>query len=299
VGASAARWKCGSMSIPTPADGFWICRTCAVEHTDRPDVCAICADERQWVPATGQEWTTLAELTAEGLAVEVAELEPDLLALHAAPQVGIGQQAKVVRTRAGALLWDPLGFVDDAGVAAVVSAAGGGDVVVAASHPHMFGVQVEWSRRLAEATGRDVPVLVSEADAGWVARPDAVIETWSPGADGEREVLPGVVLSQPGGHFPGSTVVHWTGADGRGVLLSGDTIFANPDRTASFMRSYPNRIPLSGAVVTRVAEHVARRPFDRLYNNFDGVIPADAREVVLRSAERHAAWVRGDFDHLT
>ncbi|MFE5307048.1 hydrolase [Isoptericola sp. NPDC056605] len=286
------------MSLPTSAD-FWICRTCAVEHSTRPEVCAICADERQWVPVTGQAWTTLDELAAEGLAVEVAELEPDLLALHATPHVGIGQQAKVVRTDAGALLWDPLGFVDDVGVAAVVSAAAGGDVVIAASHPHMFGVQVEWSRRLAAATGRDVPVLVSEADAGWVARPDAVIETWSPDASGEREVLPGVVLSQPGGHFPGSAVVHWTGADGRGVLLSGDTIFANPDRTASFMRSYPNRIPLSGAVVTRVAEHVARRPFDRLYNNFDGVIPADARDVVLRSAERHAAWARGDFDHLT
>ncbi|MGF0118510.1 hydrolase [Promicromonospora sp. Marseille-Q5078] len=283
------------MSEPVTADTFWICRTCAVEHAARPDVCAICADERQWVPATGQAWTTLDELAAEGLAVEVTELEPDLLALHASPQVGIGQQAKVVRTPAGALLWDPLGFVDDAGVEAVLQAAGGLDVLIAASHPHMYGVQVEWSRRLAAATGRPVPVLVSEADAGWVARPDAAIETWS----GEREVLPGVVLSQPGGHFPGSAVAHWTGADRRGVLLSGDTIFANPDRTASFMRSYPNRIPLSAAVVTRVAEHVARRPFDRLYNNFEGVIPADALDVVLRSAERHAAWVRGDFDHLT
>ncbi|MCA5894451.1 hydrolase [Isoptericola sp. NEAU-Y5] len=280
----------------------WICRTCAVEHADRPDVCAICADERQWVPATGQAWTTLDELAAAGLTVEVSELEPGLLALGAAPPVGIGQQSKVVSTAEGALLWDPLGFVDDGGVAAVVAAAGpGGRVVVAASHPHMFGVQVEWSRRLSAATGRPVPVLVSEADAGWVARPDDVIETWAPGPDGELEVLPGVVLSQPGGHFPGSAVVHWAdGADGRGVLLSGDTIFANPDRTSvSFMRSYPNRIPLSGAVVKRVAEHVARRPFERLYNNFQDVIPADAREVVLRSAERHAAWVRGDFDHLT
>jgi glyoxylase-like metal-dependent hydrolase (beta-lactamase superfamily II) len=154
----------------------------------------------------------------------------------------------------------------------------------------MFGVQVEWSRALG-----GVPVLVAEADAAWVQRPDAVVETWT----GEREVLPGVVLSQPGGHFPGSSVVHWPGADGRGVLLSGDTIFANPDRTASFMRSYPNRIPLSGAVALRVAEHVARRPFDRLYNNFDGVIPADALAVVQRSAARHAAWTRGDFDDLT
>jgi hypothetical protein len=76
--------------MTTPA--FWICRTCAVEHAALVDVCAVCADERQWVPATGQAWTTLDELTAEGLAVEVSELEPDLLALHAAPHVGIGQQ---------------------------------------------------------------------------------------------------------------------------------------------------------------------------------------------------------------
>ena len=37
---------------------FWICATCAVEHAERMDVCAICADERQWVPADGQHWTT-------------------------------------------------------------------------------------------------------------------------------------------------------------------------------------------------------------------------------------------------
>jgi len=40
---------------------FWICATCAVEHAERVEVCAICADERQWVPAEGQRWTTLEE----------------------------------------------------------------------------------------------------------------------------------------------------------------------------------------------------------------------------------------------
>ena len=43
---------------------FWICETCAVEHSEQVDVCAICADERQWVPADGQHWTTLEQLSA-------------------------------------------------------------------------------------------------------------------------------------------------------------------------------------------------------------------------------------------
>jgi hypothetical protein len=268
---------------------WWICRTCAVEHSERPEVCAICADERQWTPADGQAWTTLPELVAEGHDVTVTELEPDLFALSAHPGVGIGQESKIVRTPAGMLLWDPIGYLDDDAVRQV--RALGEVVAVVASHPHMFGVQVEWSRALG-----DVPVLVAEADAGWVARPDPVIETWAE----DREILPGLTLTQPGGHFPGSAVAHWAaGAEGRGVLLSGDTIFANPDRTSvSFMRSYPNRIPLSGAVVDRVAAHVERFAFDRLYNNFEGVIPVDARAIVRRSADRHAAWVRGDFDHL-
>lgn len=268
---------------------FWICATCAVEHAERVEVCAICADERQWVPAQGQIWTSLDELAAAGTTIEVAELEPDLFGLTSQASVGIGQQSKLVRTSAGNLLWDPLGYIDDDGVARLREL---GDVAyIVASHPHMFGVQIEWSRALG-----GVPVLVTEADREWVARPDPVIQAWSE----EVEILPGITLTQPGGHFPGSAVAHWSGADGRGVLLSGDTIFANPDRTSvSFMRSYPNRIPLSAAVVERIAAHVGRFAFDRLYNNFEGVIPADAHGVVQRSAARHAAWVRGDFDDLT
>jgi glyoxylase-like metal-dependent hydrolase (beta-lactamase superfamily II) len=267
-----------------------ICATCGVESSRAVDVCPICDDERQWVPAAGQVWTSLKELQRDDHQVELRELEPDLFGLTVTPGVGIAQQSKVVRTPDGLLLWDPIGYVDEEAARAVLAL--GPVVAVAASHPHMYGVQVEWSRALGA-----VPVLVSQADAHWVQRPDDAIETWQ----GEREVLPGVVLSQPGGHFPGSAVVHWAaGADGRGVLLSGDTIFANADRTSvSFMRSFPNHLPLSGAVALRIAEHVARRPFERLYNNFQGVVPADARDVVLRSAQRHAEWTRGDHDDLT
>jgi glyoxylase-like metal-dependent hydrolase (beta-lactamase superfamily II) len=253
-------------------------------------VCETCGVERQWVPADGQKWATLEELAQAGRRVRITEVEPDLFGITVEPKVGIGQQTHLVRTPTGNLLWDPVGYLDDEAVTRVREL---GDVAaIASSHPHMFGVQVEWSNALG-----GVPVLVSEADVSWVRRPDPAIKTWS----GRYEVAPGLTLHQIGGHFPGSSVVHWpAGADGKGVLLVSDTIHANPDRTTvTFLRSYPNRIPLSPAVVERITRAVTQLPFDRLYDNFGRTVEPDAASAVSRSAERYLGWVRGDFDRLT
>jgi glyoxylase-like metal-dependent hydrolase (beta-lactamase superfamily II) len=269
---------------------MWVCETCGVEHAEAVGVCAICSDERQWVPADGQKWATLEELAQAGRRVRISEVEPDLFGITVEPKVGIGQQTHLVRTPAGNLLWDPVGYLDDEAVNRVREL---GDVAaIASSHPHMFGVQVEWSKALG-----GVPVLVSEADVSWVRRPDPTIKTWS----GRYEVAPGLTLHQIGGHFPGSSVVHWpAGADGKGVLLVSDTIHANPDRTTvTFLRSYPNRIPLSPAVVERITRAVTQLPFDRLYDNFGRTVEPDAASAVSHSAERYSGWVRGDFDRLT
>ncbi len=268
-----------------------ICATCAVEYAEpAPDVCPICADERQYVPADGQRWTSLDELSRDGQQLTVHDVEPGMIGIRGEPKVGIGQQCLVVTTPSGSLVWDPVGFVDDRTTARIDAL--GPVLAIAASHPHMFGVQVEWSRRLGNA-----PVLVAEDDREWVGRPDARIAYWS----GTRKLGDGLTLHQVGGHFPGSACAHWAGgADGRGVLLTGDTVFPNPDRASvGFLRSYPNKIPLSGAVVQRIAGQLERIPFDRIYGNFANVIDRDGQAVVRRSADRHAAWVRGDFDDLT
>src|SRR5919112_1403698 len=243
-----------------------ICQTCAVEHAEAVELCAICADERQWVPLAGQRWTTLDELAAAGHQTQVRELEPDLFGITVDPRVGIGQQAHLVRTPAGNLLWDPTGYLDDHAI------------------------------RRVRALG-NVPMLVAEPNLEWVSRPAPAIRSWN----GKVEVLPGVTLVQLGGHFPGSAVVYWrAGAGEKGVLLGSDTIQTNRDRASvTFMRSYPNRIPLSAGVVQRLAEAVEVFSFDRLYDNFGGTIDTDARAAVRRSADRYIGWIRGDFDNLT
>ena len=269
----------------------WICRTCAVEQPDSdqpPEICPICSDDRQYVRPSGQQWTTLAELQAEGRGGSVHEVEPGLHGIVVTPSVGIGQRALLVQTAQGNLLWDPTGYVDDDLVEQVTSF--GGVAAIASSHPHMFGVQVQWSHRFG-----DVPVYVQSADREWLQRDDPVVTSW----DDVVEPLPGIRLRRIGGHFPGSSVAHFTGADGRGVLLTGDTVAGTPDEHwVSFMRSFPNKVPLSAAVVARVADRVLALEFDRLYDNFGGQVLSDAQSWVRKSADRYISWVRGDFDHL-
>ncbi len=76
-------------------------------------------------------------------------------------------------------------------------------------------------------------------------RPDPAINYWT----GETlDLGQGITLIRCGGHFDGSAVLHWAdGADGKGVLMTGDTIMVVPDtRWMSFMYSYPNLVPLLG-----------------------------------------------------
>lgn len=272
---------------------IWICATCGVEHpdTDRPpdSDCVICADERQWVPGSGQTWRTPDELAAEHAATVHEQLEPDLHRFNRKPSFGIGQWTHLVRTPRGNLLWDPPNHLDPALVDTVVEL--GGAAVIVAGHPHMYGCQVGWSHRLG-----DVPVLVHAADREWVRREAPVIREWR----GTEEVLPGVTLVEVGGHFPGSAVAHLRdGSDGKGSLLVGDAIVPVADQGwVTFMRSYPNRIPLSAGLVRRIVDRLAPYPFDRLYSLQGGTVSTDAHGAVRRSAERYIAWVSGGNDHL-
>jgi hypothetical protein len=265
----------------------WICAACGNHYPDSADPpasCVICADERQWVPPSGQRWTTAAELAADGRHCESWEEEPGLLGIGVTPPVGIGQRALLVRTGEGNLLWDPPGYLDDDAIGRVRTA--GGLRAVTASHPHFYGAMASW----AHAFGADV--LVPEADAAWVTCPDPAIRTWA----GQLEVLPGVTLVQCGGHFPGSAVVHWAaGAGGAGALLTGDTIFVTPgEDRLSFIWSAPNRLPLPEPLIRGILDAVRPFPFDRIYGGWAPTIQVGARQALEVSARRYIQFLRGE-----
>ncbi len=260
----------------------YICVTCGNQHTataEAPVHCPICEDERQYVNPAGQAWTTVDALQEKHHNV-IKPLEPGLTEIRTEPKFGIGQRALLVQTPKGNVLWDCVSLIDAETIAALETQ--GGISALAMSHPHMFGSMVEWSHSFGNA-----PIYLHADYERWVQRPDPVIKFW----DGESHVLAeGVSVHRCGGHFKGASVLLWPdGAEGRGVLLSSDTLHVTADRRhVSFMYSYPNYIPLSAAAVDRIVNAVIPLEFDRIYSHFPNlVIPADGKEAVRRSAERY------------
>ena len=270
--------------MPTPNGEVWVCPTCGANFppaTEPPPRCAVCEDERQWVPPTGQVWKQMGVLAEEGFRTDVRDVASDLIGVGVRPFIGVGQRALIVSTRQGNLLWDPPSFIDQAAIDAVGEL--GGLAVVTASHPHMYGAIVEWSH----AFGADI--LLPEVDQPWLMRPDPAVRTWV----GSTEALPGVTLVQCGGHFPGSAVAHWNGA-----LLVGDTLFVTDgEDRVSFIWSAPNRLPLPEREVRGIVEALAPYSYDRIHSGWwDLSIRRDAKRIVERSAARYIEIVRGEFD---
>src|SRR5262249_54946656 len=97
-------------------------------------------------------------------------------------------------------------------------------------------------------------------------------------------------------HCPGGTRLHWAaGAEGRGVVCSADIATVNLDRKSfTFMRSYPNAIPLSEKGVRAIGAALAPFQFDRVYSHFfERVIPTDAKRILGESIERYARAIGG------
>jgi hypothetical protein len=71
--------------------------------------------------------------------------------------------------------------------------------------------------------------------------------------------------------------------------LSGDTIQVVGDRRyVSFMRSYPNLIPLPASVIRQIVAAVDGLAFDRIYGGWwDTIVATDGKRAIHQSAERY------------
>ncbi|MEO7323485.1 MAG: MBL fold metallo-hydrolase [Dokdonella sp.] len=259
----------------------YICETCGTQHAETaipPSHCVICEDERQYVGWNGQTWTTHTAL-AKTYALRLED-DAGLLGIGLPSDFAIPQRALMLPTDAGNILWECVSLVTDEALAALAARGGVDHIVI--SHPHFHSSMVEWS----EALG-GVPILLHEADKAWVLRASSRIRYWS----GDDHVLSNAVtLVRCGGHFPGSTALHWRdGPRAGGALFPGDALQVVSDRRhVTFMYSYPNYIPMKPSAVRAMQARLARYAFEDVYGYTWGrnIIGA-ARTAVDASFDRY------------
>lgn len=156
----------------------------------------------------------------------------------------------------------------------------GGLKAIAISHPHFYAAMVDWSRAFD-----NIPIYIHGADRSFVMRPDPAIVFWEGSC---LSLSKECTLIHCGGHFEGSSVLHWArGAEGRGALLTGDTIFVTQDtRYVSFMYSYPNLIPLGAKKIRYILKAIQHLSYDRIYNGWL-CCESHAQQAVALSSSRY------------
>jgi hypothetical protein len=265
----------------------FICVQCGTQFSETvepPPRCPICEDERQFVRHAGQEWTTLKQLATD-YRNRLEEEAPRLLGIGTEPEFAIGQRALLLQSPRGNLLWDCITLLDDQTIAEIN--ARGGIRAIAISHPHFYSSMIEWAERF------DAQIFLHVADREWVMRSadaGSRIQFWE---GTTLSLWDDLTLINCGGHFEGGTVLHWPAASrgrgSKGALLTGDIITVVQDRRyVSFMRSYPNLIPLGSAEINRILETIEPFSFDEIYGGWwKANVLSDAKAAVARSTERY------------
>ncbi|KAL2400433.1 hypothetical protein ABEF95_006469 [Exophiala dermatitidis] len=260
------------------SNNLLICTACGTQYdVEEKDAailseCRICEDPRQFIPETGQSFTTLANLRASDKKYRNV-FEPcasgqneNVVEVWTEPKFGIGQRACLIQTPHGNVLWDMVTFLDQETVDKITELGGLKCIII--SHPHFYTTWADWS-----ATFR-CPVYMTEVDSVWANRKDGTnTSTLKLLTQPTTELLPGLTAVICGGHFPGSLVLHSAPPNtSLPTLFVADTIFAvasaknpNPGKRSDtisyqFLWSIPNMIPLPPDTVLQIWK--ALKPFD-------------------------------------
>ena len=264
----------------------YICQTCGTQYNNSdqpPDHCVICEDDRQYVGWEGQNWTSHDKL--KDSYQQRIENEEGHLAIGITPTFAIDQRAFLLPTDTGNILWECVSLVTQEAIDTIMDKGGIDRIII--SHPHFYSSMVEWS----EAFG-GVEILLHEADRKWVMRDHPNITFWS----GDQHSLSDTVtLIRVGGHFPGSTALHWSEDPTKnGALFPGDALQVAVDRRhVSFMYSYPNMLPMQTSDVVAMRERIKDLSFDNVfgYTWYRNII-GGGRKAVDESFDRYLKQVR-------
>ncbi|ETN43273.1 uncharacterized protein HMPREF1541_02432 [Cyphellophora europaea CBS 101466] len=243
------------MDLPIPqlstSDDLVICAACGAQYEVTED------DPRQFVPFTGQVWTTLGKMKAareeDGAGNKYKNVFEQV---KLDENFGIGQSARLIQTPHGNILWDLVAYLDEETIERIQEL--GGIKMIVISHPHFYTTWADWSSTFK------VPVYTTAADSVWLNRQSHPTATLRMLSEPVTELQPGVHSIICGGHFPGSQVMH-TAPPNTVIptLFAADAIFPAPSAhnptsakpgqiTYMFLWSIPNMIPLKPDEILRI-----------------------------------------------
>lgn len=257
-----------------------ICKTCGTRYGREifdENRCPVCLDDRQYLKEYGQQWVSFNTLM-QNHTIRINQLRENVFTLITHPSFAIGQRAHLITTKEGNILWDCIPLLDEASFSFIKSK--GGLQAIAISHPHYYSLMTEWARAF------DCPVYLHKDDRQWVMDDDEKVQYWS----GDKlKLFGGLEIVHTGGHFPGSSVLHFNDDKGRGILFTGDSLYLSRDKKhLSAMYSYPNVIPLAPAELFNVFAQVSNLEFDALYGAFGWQnIHSGARMLFDNSLQRY------------
>lgn len=293
------------------ASKWLVCRTCSTQFPtdDRSAVttCHICDDARQYVPPTGQSFTTLADLArTHRNTFTTYPPDPRITFIETTPRLAIGQRAALIKTPQGNVLWDCIALLDDDTVQRVREMGGLKAIVI--SHPHYYTTHVHWARAFG------CPVYLAAEDQEWTTMSSTHTQLLT---QTETEIVQGsgVRAIKLGGHFPGSLVLlfegrlfvadtlvttpsglgDWT-VDGNGAARQGGNGRPPGSNSYAFMWSIPNMIPLGVEELARMWDVLSRYEFRATHGAFRSMDVEDegVKGRVLESMQIQARFMGHD-----
>jgi len=256
-----------------------ICTACGTQYPDGStfELCPICADDRQYIPESGQTWIS-GEGLADNYSVIANKLGDKLYELKITPAFAIGQRALLVLTPGGNILWDCIALLNEPIIELIK--AKGGLKAIAFSHPHYYSNMNCWAETF------NCPVYIHQSDEQWIFNKGNHISLWE---GVEKELWDGIKIVNMGGHFPGSCILHVPFLSPGGAILLGDTFVVSLNKKhISAMYSYPNRVPLPLHEMRRLKKQMAHIPFDTMYGYAAGMnLHLNVKELFESSMERY------------
>ncbi|CDS00125.1 hypothetical protein [Sporisorium scitamineum] len=256
-----------------------VCTTCGNQFSAKvgPEECPICyayTSQRQLVPKT------TFELVPEDSDSRIIRIKLD-------PPVAIGQTPMVLITQAGVVIWDCCGFASVELMQRICSVSPTGKVVaIFIGHPHFFGSSLSWAKML------NCSVFISKLDRQWFQRGLYPTSAHPDVAARQQHVvqvdsdlfslphLPSITLIRCGGHFPGSSALHWDRDSEAPQDQDG-----KDRKSLSFAYSFPNNIPLPPRDVANIWIQMRNFNWTATFGGWSGRhILADSRSALLRSA---------------